>query len=45
MNKKTLDALASMVYVSRQILAGRTIQEDDQKLRASGLFDPTRWRT
>lgn len=39
MNKKTLDAITSMVYVSRQMLAGRTIQEDDQKLRASGLFE------
>lgn len=39
MNKKTLDAIASLVYVSRQFLNGNAITEDDQKLRASGLYE------
>ena len=39
MNKKTLDAIASLVYVSRQVLNGNPITEDDQKLRASGLYE------
>lgn len=32
-------ALASAIYVSRQTLAGKTIETDDQKLRASGLYE------
>ena len=39
MNKKTLDAITSLVYVSRQVLNGNAITEDDQKLRASGLYE------
>lgn len=38
MSYNTLDALASAIYVSRQTLAGVTIAEDDQKIRASGLY-------
>lgn len=34
----TLNALASAIYVSRQTLAGVNITEDDQKIRASGLY-------
>lgn len=32
-------ALSSAIYVSRQTLAGQTIETDDQKIRASGLYD------
>ena len=39
MNQKTLNAITSLVYVSRQVLAGNAITEDDQKLRASGLYE------
>lgn len=38
MNQKTLDALASAIYVSRQSLAGAAIETDDQRLRAAGLY-------
>lgn len=38
--KSTFDALASAIYVSRQTLAGVSITEDDQKIRASGLYPP-----
>ena len=33
------DALASAIYVARQSLAGAAISTDDQKLRASGLYE------
>lgn len=33
------DALASAIYVSRQSLAGVSIDTDDQRLRASGLYE------
>lgn len=39
MNQKTLDALASAIYVSRQALAGQAVKTDDQRLRASGLYE------
>lgn len=32
-------ALASAIYVSRQTLAGLAIETDDQRIRASGLYD------
>ena len=32
-------ALASVIYVSRQTLAGQAIETDDQKIRASGLYE------
>lgn len=38
MDKKTTDALASMIYVSRIIAEGGSITDDDQKIRASGVF-------
>lgn len=38
MNKKMLDALASAIYVSKLSLAGETVTEDDQKIRAAGLY-------
>lgn len=38
MNQKTMDALASSLYVSRQWLSGSSITTDDQRIRASGLY-------
>lgn len=38
MNKKMLDALTSAIYVSRLSLAGEAVTEDDQKIRAAGLY-------
>lgn len=32
-------ALASAIYLSRQQLAGKAIETDDEKIRASGLYD------
>lgn len=43
MNQKTLDALASSIYVSRLALAGKVVEDDDQRLRASGLYED--WRS
>ena len=33
------DALASAIYVSRQTLAGATVDTDDKRIRASGLYE------
>lgn len=33
------DALASAIYLSRMNLAGTSITDDDQRIRASGLYD------
>ena len=38
MNQKTMDALASAIYVSRQSLTGGSVTTDDQRIRASGLY-------
>lgn len=38
MTEKELDALASSIYMSRLTLAGTAVTEDDQKIRASGLY-------
>lgn len=38
-DKRITDALASMIYVTRQQMAGIEITEDDQKIRASGLYE------
>lgn len=38
MNKKMLDALTSAIYVSKLSLAGEAVTEDDQKIRAAGLY-------
>ena len=46
MNQKTLDALASSIYVSRLAGEGQTVAEDDQRIRASGLYEdwkPGKW--
>ena len=37
------DALASAIYVSRQTLNGGSIDTDDKRLRASGLYED--WRS
>lgn len=39
MTQKTLDALTSLIYFARQQLADNPPAEDDQKIRASGLYD------
>lgn len=39
MHQKSYDALASAIYVARQQLAGVSITDDDQRIRASGLYD------
>lgn len=39
MSKNLYDALASAIYVSRETLAGKAIETDDQRIRASGLYD------
>lgn len=38
MTTKELNALSSAIYLSRMTLAGTAIAEDDQKIRASGLY-------
>ena len=38
MNDKVLNALSSAIYVSRVTLAGETVDTDDKKIRASGLY-------
>lgn len=35
----TTQALASVIYVSRMNLSGAEITDDDQRIRASGLYD------
>lgn len=38
MDDKTLNALASAIFVSRCTLAGEAVDTDDKRLRASGLY-------
>ena len=38
MDDKTLNALSSAIFVSRCTLAGETVDTDDKRLRASGLY-------
>lgn len=38
MDGKTLNALASAIFVSRVTLAGETVDTDDKRIRASGLY-------
>lgn len=42
MDDKSLNALASAIFVSRCTLAGETVDTDDKRLRASGLYPE--WR-
>lgn len=39
MKQRTLDALASSIYVSRLSLAGKAVDDDDKRIRASGLYE------
>ena len=39
MNSKTYAALTSALYVSKLTAQGKTLNTDDQKLRANGLYD------
>lgn len=39
MTEKTANALASAIYVARLTAAGKTISDDDQRIRASGLYE------
>lgn len=38
-DEKTLKALTSSLYVSRLTLKGETVDTDDKRIRASGLYD------
>lgn len=38
MDKKFYDALAASIYVNSMTLAGKAIDTDDKRLRASGLY-------
>lgn len=37
--KNVYDALASAIYLSRMTLAGQEVDDDDKRIRASGLYD------
>jgi hypothetical protein len=37
-NEKMLNALSSAIYMSRLMLEGKQVEDDDQKIRASGLY-------
>lgn len=39
MEQRLYEALASAIYVSRQTLAGAAVDTDDQRIRASGLYE------
>ena len=39
MTEKTLNALASTIYAARLSLKGETVDTDDKRIRASGLYD------
>lgn len=39
MNQKMLDALASTIYAAKLSLRGETVDDDDKRIRASGLYD------
>ena len=36
---KMLDALSSSIYLSKLQLKGETVDDDDKRIRASGLYD------
>lgn len=38
MTEKTMNALASAIYVARLTAAGKSVSDDDQRIRASGVF-------
>lgn len=39
MNQKMLDALASTIYAAKLSLRGETVDDDDKRIRASGLYE------
>lgn len=39
MNQRTLNALTSAIYLARKQVYTATISDDDEKIRASGLYD------
>lgn len=39
MNQKMLDALTSSIYLSKLALKGENVDDDDKRIRASGLYD------
>ena len=39
MTQKTMDALASAIYLSRLTLNGQAVDDDDKRIRASGLYE------
>lgn len=39
MDKKMLDALSSTIYAAKLSLRGETVDDDDKRIRASGLYE------
>lgn len=39
MDKKMLDALSSTIYAAKLSLRGESVDDDDKRIRASGLYD------
>lgn len=39
MNQKMLDALSSTIYAAKLSLKGETVDDDDKRIRASGLYE------
>lgn len=39
MSRNIYDALASCIYVNRLALSGQAVDDDDKRIRASGLFE------
>lgn len=39
MNRKMLDALSSTIYAAKLSLRGETVDDDDKRIRASGLYE------
>lgn len=39
MNQKMLDALTSTIYAAKLSLRGESVDDDDKRIRASGLYD------
>ena len=39
MNQKMLDALSSTIYAAKLSLRGETVDDDDKRIRASGLYE------
>ena len=39
MNQKMMDALSSTIYAAKLSLRGETVDDDDKRIRASGLYE------